>query len=59
VDYHTFLLTNFSAVIWQQTVFVPLFKLLSSIKQKPWPESFRKESFTFWNLIKTPPIYAS
>jgi len=33
VDYHTFLLTNFSAIIWQQTVFVPLFKLVSSIKQ--------------------------
>jgi len=24
VDYYTFLLTNFSANIWQQTVFVPL-----------------------------------
>jgi len=34
VDYHTVLLTNLSAIIWQQIVFVPLFlnKLLSSIK---------------------------
>jgi len=34
VDYHTFLLTKYSAIIWQQIVFVPLalIKLLSSIK---------------------------
>jgi len=34
MDYHTFLLTNFGAMIWQQIVFVPhlLIKLLSSIK---------------------------
>ena len=33
-NYHMFLLTNFSAIIWQQIVFVPLLliKLLSSIK---------------------------
>jgi len=32
VDYHTFLLTNFSPIIWQQIVLVPLLliKLLSS-----------------------------
>jgi len=34
VSYHTFLLTNFSAIIWQQIDFVPLLliKFLSSIK---------------------------
>ena len=34
MDYHTFLLTNFSAIIWKHTVFVllSLIKLLWSIK---------------------------